>query len=68
MGYIQDQNLYIFTPEEIRIKVRSIYQLVRGKTGYIMVTTATPYMFPPPEKSIHNYIEFVKATKEYGRG
>lgn len=49
MGYIQDQNLYIFTPEEIRIKVRSIYQLVRGKTGYIMVTTATPYMFPPPE-------------------
>ena len=67
MGYIQDQDLYTSTPEEIRAKVHSICQLVKGRTGYIMTTTATPYMIPPPEKFVRNYIEFVKAAEEYGR-
>ena len=66
MGYIQDQDLYTFTPVEIRTKVRSICQLVKGKTGYIMTTTATPYMFPPPQRFVRNYVEFVKAAEEYG--
>lgn len=68
MGYIQDQDLYTSTLDEIREKVRSICQLVRGKTGYIMTNTATPYMFPPPEKFVHNYVEFVEAAVEYGAG
>ncbi|MCK4418726.1 hypothetical protein KAV79_02865, partial [Candidatus Aerophobetes bacterium] len=66
MGYIQDQDLYTSTPGEIRKKVRLICRLVRGKIGYIMSTTATPYMFPPPERFVRNYIEFVEAAAEYG--
>ena len=66
MGYIQDQDLYTSGPGEIREKVRLICQLVRGKIGYIMSTTATPYMFPPPERFVRNYIEFVEAAAEYG--
>ncbi len=66
MGYIQDQELHTCTSEEMRAKVRSICQLVKGKTGYIMTTTATPYMFPPPKKFVGNYIEFVEAAEEYG--
>jgi len=66
MGYIQDQDLYTSTPDEIREKVRLICQLVRGKNSYIMSTTATPYMFPPPERFVRNYIEFVEAAAEYG--
>lgn len=61
MGYIQDQDLYTSHPGEMREKVRSICQSVQGRGGYIMTPTATPYMFPPPEDFVRNYIAFIQA-------
>ena len=62
MGYIQDQDLYTSSPQEIREKVEEIFRLAKGRTGYIMTPSATPYMFPPPERFVRNYVEFVRAA------
>ena len=62
MGYIQDQDLYLSEPGEMREKVRSICQSVQGRTGYIMTPTATPFMFPPGEKFVRNYVEFIETA------
>ena len=62
MGYIQDQDLYTSEPGKVKEKVREICDLVRGRTGYIMTPTATPYMFPPPEKFVRNYVEFIRTA------
>jgi uroporphyrinogen-III decarboxylase len=64
MGYIQDQDLYTAQPGEMREKVRAIRQLVQGRTGYIMTSTATPYMDPPPPQFVRNYVEYIKAAAE----
>ncbi len=69
MGYIQDQDIHSSKPGQIREKVRAICRLVqqRGNTGYIMTPTATPYMHPPGESFVRNYVEFVQAAEEFGR-
>jgi len=64
MGYIQDQDLYTAGPGEMRSKVQQIRRMAGGGTGYIMTPTATPYMFPPPEEFVRNYIEFVQAADD----
>lgn len=68
MGYIQDQDLYTARPGEMREKVRAVCELVkaRGCTGYIMTSTATPYMDSPPEDFVRNYIEYLQAAQELG--
>lgn len=68
MGYIQDQDLYTAQPGEMREKVRAICELVkaRGLRGYIMTSTATPYMYPPPAAFVRNYIEYLQAAQELG--
>ena len=62
MGYIQDQDLYTLSPKEIREKIEAIFYLTKRRTGYIMTPSATPYMFPPPERFVRNYLEFIRAA------
>ena len=64
MGYIQDQDLYTAQPGEMREKVRAIRRTVEGRTGYIMTSTATPYMDPPPPQFVRNYVEYIEAAAE----
>ncbi len=64
MGYIQDQDLYTAQPGEMRSKVQAIREVGAGQTGYIMTPTATPFMHPPPERFVRNYVEFVQAAAE----
>jgi hypothetical protein len=64
MGYIQDQDLYTAQPGEMREKVRAIRRTVEGRTGYILTSTATPYMHPPPPAFVRNYVEYVEAAAE----
>jgi len=64
MGYIQDQDLYRARPGEMRAKVCAVRQVVEGRTGYIMTSTATPYMEDPPSDFVCNYIEYVRAATE----
>ncbi|MBN1640077.1 MAG: hypothetical protein JXA09_02485 [Anaerolineae bacterium] len=64
MGYIQDQDLYTAQPGEMRDKVRAIRQIVAGRTGYIMTSSATPYMHPPPPAFVSNYVEYLEAAAE----
>jgi hypothetical protein len=62
MGYIQDQDLYTAQPGEMKRKVRAIRSLVAGRTGYIMTSSATPYMDPPPPQFVRNYVEYLEAA------
>jgi len=48
----------------MREKVRAIRQVAEGRTGYILTSTATPYMHPPPEAFVRNYVEYVEAAAE----
>jgi hypothetical protein len=64
MGYVQDQDLYTAQPGEMREKVRAIRQIAEGRTGYILTSTATPYMHPPPTAFVRNYVEYVEAAAE----
>jgi hypothetical protein len=64
MGYIQDQDLYRAEPGEMRQKVHAIRSLVEGQTGYIMTSTATPYLEVPPPQFVRNYVEYLEAAAE----
>ena len=64
MGYIQDQDLYTGSPAEMRGKVRAIRDVVQGRTGYAMTSTATPYMDPPPQQFVDNYVAYIEAAAE----
>ena len=70
MGHIQDQDLYLAQPGEMRAKVGQICDLIKARgsyTGYIMTSTATPYMNPPPHDFVRNYVEYLRAAQELGR-
>ena len=64
VGHIQDQDLYTAQPGEMREKVRAVRRLVKERTGYIMTSTATPYMDPPPAQFVRNYVEYIEAAAE----
>jgi len=64
MGYIQDQDLYRAEPGEMRQKVHAIRRLVGGRTGYIMTSSATPYMDVPPPQFVRNDVEYLEAAAE----
>ena len=66
MGYIQDQDLHLAKPGEMREKVEWICQAAKGKTGYIMTPTATPFMHPPSEEFVRNYLDFLRTAQESG--
>ena len=56
---------HLAQPGEMREKVRQIVHTVNGR-GYIMTPAATPFMFPPPDEFVSNYVEFLKAAEELG--
>jgi hypothetical protein len=64
MGYIQDQDLYRAQPGEMRQKVLAVRRLVEGRTGYIMTSSATPYLDVPPPQFVRNYVEYLEAAVE----
>ena len=64
IGYVQDQDLYTAQPGEMREHVRAVRRAVEGRTGYIMTSTATPYMDPPPPRFVRNYVEYLQAAAE----
>ena len=64
MGYLQDQDLYTLSPSEIEKKVEEIRGLMGTQTGYILTTTATPFMFPPPRQFVDNYVQFIRSANE----
>jgi len=66
MGYIQDQDLYTARPGEMTDKVRAVRSLVGGRAGYIMTSSATPYMDPPPPQFVRNYVEYLEAASGFG--
>ncbi len=62
MGYIQDQDLYTAQKGEMAQKVCSIRGIIDDRTGYIMTSSATPYMENPPEAFVRNYVEYLEAA------
>lgn len=65
MGYLQDQDFYTLSTDEIKKKVEEICRLVGVRTGYIMTPTATPFMFPPPKQFKENYMQFIRSANFY---
>ena len=67
MGYIQDQDFYLLTEEEMRGKVREIATLVGKDTGAICCPTATPFQHPPTSKYVANYVAFLAEAEAAGK-
>jgi len=64
MGYIQDQDLYTANPGEMTAKVREIRRTVGGRTGYIMTSSASPFLADPPDRYLANYTELLEAAAD----
>ena len=59
MGYVQDQDLYTLTPQEVRGKVRDIARTVENRPGYVCCPTCTPFDHPPSTRYVENYLAFL---------
>ena len=42
----------------------AIRRIVGRRTGYVMTSTATPYMDPPPPQFVRNYVAYLEAAAE----
>ncbi len=62
MGHIQDQEFYTATPGTMTAHVEEIARSVKGRTGYIMSPTCTPFQFPASEIYLRNYTEWIEAA------
>ncbi len=62
MGYIQDQDLYTAKPGDMARKVGEILEITDGRSGYIMTSSATPFMDDPPAAFVRNYIEYIETA------
>jgi len=62
MGHIQDQEFYTAPPGTMTEHVEQIARAVRGRTGYVMSPTCTPFQFPASETYLRNYIEWIEAA------
>jgi uroporphyrinogen-III decarboxylase len=63
MGHIQDQEFYTASPGFMTKRVEQIAKVVRGRTGYIMSPTCTPFEFPCSEIYRRNYLEWLEAAE-----
>jgi len=63
MGHIQDQEFYSAPPGFMTRRVEEIARVVRGRTGYIMSPTCTPFQFPCSEIYRRNYLEWLDAAE-----
>ncbi|MCD6364770.1 MAG: hypothetical protein J7M14_02725 [Planctomycetes bacterium] len=66
LGYMQDQDLYTATVQEIREHVAMIAREVGRDTRFIVAPTCTPFDFPPSERYVANYVAFLEAAAEFG--
>lgn len=66
MGYVQDQDLYTATPEQIREHVASIVATVGAGSRHVATPTCTPFQFPPTPAYVANYVAFLEAAAELG--
>ena len=64
MGYIQDQDLYLLSEDEVREHVREIARHVEGNSGYICCPTCTPFQHPPTDKYVTNYLAFLDESEK----
>ncbi len=67
MGGMELHELENSTPGRIRGIVETSMRQAKGKTGYVMLSTAAPINVPLSEKTLVNYIEMIEAVMEYGR-
>jgi uroporphyrinogen-III decarboxylase len=63
MGHIQDQEFYTAPPGFMTRRVEEIAAVVRGRSGYIMSPTCTPFEFPCSETYRRNYAEWLDAAE-----
>jgi len=66
MGYVQDQDFYTAPPGCMTRWVEQIAEVVKGRTGYIMSPTCTPFEFPCSERYRRNYLEWLEAAERVG--
>ncbi len=59
MGYVQDQDFYLLTEEEMRDRIRQIIAEIGQDTGYICCPTCTPFQYPPTETYVRNFVAFL---------
>ena len=67
MGYVQDQEFYSVTEDEMRGRVRAIAELVGETTGCICAPTCTPFQHPPTDTYVTNYLAFLDEAEKAGR-
>ncbi len=65
MGYIQDQEFYTASPGTMTRRVKHIAKVVKGRTGYIMSPTCTPFEFPCSDIYRRNYTEWLDAAQTF---
>jgi uroporphyrinogen-III decarboxylase len=62
IGHIQDQEFHTAPPGTLTKRVEDIARLVRGRTGYIMSPTCTPFQHPAAPTFLRNYTEWLEAA------
>ena len=63
LGHIQDQEFYRSPPGFMTRRVEEIARVVKGRTGYIMAPSCTPFQFPCSEQYRQNYLEWLDAAE-----
>ena len=63
IGHIQDQELHYVPPGAMTKRVEDIARVVKGRTGYIMTPTCTPFQHPAKETYVRNYLEWMEAAE-----
>ncbi len=66
IGHVQDQELHMLTPNDIRAHMAYIARTIGRGSRYIATPTCTPFQFPPTEKYVANYIAFLEAGAALG--
>lgn len=64
MGYVQDQDFYMLTEEEMRGRIREIRQTIGEDTGYVCCPTCTPFQYPPTETYVRNFVAFLDEAEK----
>ena len=63
IGHIQDQELHYVPPATMARHVEDIARVAKGRTGYIMTPTCTPFQHPAKETFVRNYLEWMEAAE-----
>ena len=66
IGYVQDQELHMLKPDDIRAHVAGIVGTIGKGTRYVCTPTCTPFQMPPTPQYVENYVAFLEAAAELG--